>query len=112
MLLGGAGGFALLGTDNALLFTVGVAVGYGMGWAWPGLFNYAVSHRYEAQAAAATGITQTGVYVGGVFGPLLFGFVADEYSYQAAWLMAAASALIAAAGMQMGRFLVARDGRR
>ena len=111
MLLGGAAGFALLGTDSALLFTVGIAIGYGMGWAWPGLFNYAVSHRYEAQAAAATGITQTGVYVGGVFGPLLFGFLADEVSYQAAWMMAAASALIAAAGMQVGRFLVARDER-
>ena len=111
MLIGGAGGFALLGTESALLFSIGVAVGYGMGWAWPGLFTYAVSHRYEASAAAATGITQTGVYVGGVFGPLLFGFVAAEYSYQAAWLITAGCALVAAAGMQLGRVLVARDGR-
>ena len=39
--------------------------------------------------AAATGITQTGIYVGAVLGPLVFGVVA-EGGYGGAWIMAGA----------------------
>ena len=99
----GVFGFAFLGAGNMMLFVIGVTIGYGAGWAWPGIFNDAVSQRHLTAAAAATGITQSGVYVGGAVGPLLFGFVVEHHSYEAAWMMAAVSGAIAATGVHIGR---------
>jgi len=108
MMAGGVLGFAFLGTDSLVLFSFGVAIGYGLGWAWPGLFNYAVAQRHLAAPAAATGITQSGVYIGGAAGPLVFGLVAENHSYGLAWLLTAASAAIAATGVHIGRRLLER----
>ena len=38
-----------------------------------------------AAPAATTSVTQAGAYLGGVIGPLLFGFVAERGSYTWAW---------------------------
>ncbi|MFQ5381265.1 MAG: MFS transporter [Dehalococcoidia bacterium] len=110
MMAGGVAGFAFLGTGSLLLFALGVAIGYGLGWAWPGLFNYAVAQRHLAAPAAATGITQSGVYIGGASGPLVFGLVAEHESYALGWGLTAISAAIAAAGVHIGRQLLDRRG--
>ncbi len=73
------------------------------GWAWPGLMNFAVTKRYPHAPAAASSITQTGVYAGGAVGPIAFGLIADHGGWNAAWIaacaaMAAAAALIVLAG--------------
>lgn len=78
---------------------IAVVVAFGAGWGWPALFNYAVVRTNPLAASAATGITQTGVYVGVFSGPIAFGFVVENYSYQAAWIMISCSMLIGSAIM-------------
>lgn len=85
----GALGFVALAFSAwlpALLF--GTVVGFGAGWGWPGLFNFAVVRLNRNAPAAATAVTQTGIYVGGVVGPAAFGAVAGNASFTAAWAMA------------------------
>jgi MFS family permease len=103
MLASGAGTFALLATGQPWAYVVAGPAGFCTAWAWPGLFNLAVVQANPSYPAAATGITQTGTYIGAVSGPLLFGVIADHTSYPVAWLVAAAFALIAAAVMGVGQ---------
>jgi predicted MFS family arabinose efflux permease len=83
---------------------------FGGGWGWPGLFNFAVVSRNPQAPAAATGLTQTGVYLGGTGGPLLFGVVAESIGYQTAWLGASVFGLIACTAVLMGRRMLLRAG--
>ncbi|MGK2929914.1 MAG: MFS transporter [Acidimicrobiales bacterium] len=103
LLLGGAAGYLLLAPGQVVTHLLGAAVAFGSGWAWPGLFNLAIVRLNPAAPAAATGITQTGVYAGALAGPVLFGLVVESAGYGLAWTLAAASSLIAAAGMVHGR---------
>jgi MFS family permease len=102
MLALGAGAFGLLATGQPWAYALAGPAGFCTAWAWPGLFNLAVVQANPSHPAAATGITQTGTYIGAVSGPLLFGVLADHTSYPAAWLVAAALALVAAAVMAAG----------
>ena len=70
---------------------IGAILAYGLGWGWPGLFNLAIVRNNTVAPAAATGITQSGVYLGAVSGPLIFGSVVDDIGYPAAWLGAGAA---------------------
>jgi cyanate permease len=99
----GAGAFALLAVGEPWTYVVAGPLGFMTAWAWPGLFNLAVVRANPTRPAAATGITQTGTYVGAVSGPLLFGTIADHAGFGTAWLVAAAFALAAAVAMLWGR---------
>ncbi len=68
---------------------------FAAGWGWPGLFNFAVVARNRRAVAAATGITQGGVYVGASLGPVAFGLLASGSSFEVAWITTAAFALLA-----------------
>lgn len=103
LLLGGSAGYLLLAPGTVPTHLLGAAVAFGSGWAWPGLFNLAVVRLNPSAPATATGITQTGVYVGALTGPVLFGLVVDTFGYGPAWVCAAASSVIAAGGMVHGR---------
>ncbi|MFJ6196567.1 MFS transporter [Micromonospora sp. NPDC092111] len=109
MLLVGAVGLGLLAVAGAAPLTAGVVLGFGLGWAWPGLMNFAVVRLHPQAPAAATSITQTGVYAGGCLGPLGLGALAGAAGYPAMWLTAAVAMLAAAALMLTGsRMLVRR----
>ncbi|MER7439880.1 MFS transporter [Micromonospora avicenniae] len=108
MLLVGAGGLGLLATGGAVPLVAGVVLGFGLGWAWPGLMNFAVVRLHPQAPAAATSITQTGVYAGGCLGPLGLGAVAARIGYSAMWGTAALSMLAAAALMLTGSRLLTR----
>ena len=101
----GAAGLALLAVPGGSALVVGTVIGYGLGWSWPGVLNFAVVRLNPAAPAAATSITQSGVYVGGCVGPLLFGLLAAN-SYPTAWLAAGTTMLAAAALMLLGRRLL------
>lgn len=97
-LLGCGGvGVALLGAPARPTLVIGVLIGFGLGWSWPGLLAFAVVRRYPRTPAAATSITQTGVYAGASIGPLSFGLLATHASYPVAWLAAGVAMLAAAA---------------
>ena len=103
LLAGGAIGYLLLAPGTVPTHLLGALVAFGSGWAWPGLFNLAVVRLNPSAPAAATGITQTGVYVGALTGPILFGIVVDAAGYGLAWLLAALASGLAAAGVAYGR---------
>lgn len=113
MLLGGAVAFVALAAGSAgsgltLVHVLATPLAFGAGWAWPGLFNLAVVRANPGAPGLATGITQTGTYLGAVSGPLAFGLIAERASYGAAWLLAAAMALAAASLMVAGRASLVR----
>ncbi|MBQ0902626.1 MFS transporter [Micromonospora sp. U21] len=108
MLVVGAGGLGLLALTGVVPLVAGVVLGFGLGWAWPGLMNFAVVRLHPQAPAAATSITQTGVYAGGCLGPLSLGPLAAHLGYPTMWTTAAVSMLLAAALMLVGSRLLTR----
>jgi predicted MFS family arabinose efflux permease len=96
LLAAGSGGFALLATGAVAPFVAGVFVAFALGWGWPGLFNLAVVDLNRNAPAAATGVTQSGIYVGAAAGPAAYGIVSAELGYSAAWAVSGALCLAAA----------------
>jgi MFS family permease len=109
MLLLGAFAYAGLASQRQALLVPAALAGFGGGWGWPGLFNFVVVLHNRKAPAAATGITQSGAYIGGFVGPIVFGFTAERVSYSAAWLLAACLALLGAAAMVTGRHILQRE---
>lgn len=99
----GAGGLALLAVPGTPALVIGTVLGFGLGWAWPGLLQFAVVRLNPSAPAAATSIVQTGVYGGGFIGPVGFGFLAAQFSFPVAWLVGAVTMLVAAVLMAVGR---------
>ncbi len=88
----GAGFMGLIGmaSGHKAAFAVGAILAFGFGWGWNGLIHYVVSHRAHPFTARATGITQSGTYLGGTLGPLIFGFIFTHYGPGIGWSLAAA----------------------
>lgn len=109
LLTAGAAGLALLAAPGTTALVAGVVLGFGFGWSWPGLMNFAVVRLHPQAPAAATSITQTGVYAGGCVGPLALGAVATGAGYSAMWTVGAVSMLVAAGCMLLGSSLLRRQ---
>jgi MFS family permease len=108
----GAVGLVLLAVPGTVALVAGVVLGFGLGWSWPGLMNFAVVRLHPQAPAAATSITQTGVYAGGCIGPLGLGAVAAAAGYPAMWLVAAVAMVSAGALMLLGSRMLSSSGRR
>lgn len=104
----GAVGLLLLAVPGRFPLVVGVVLGFGLGWSWPGLMNFAVVRLHPQAPAAATSITQTGVYAGGCVGPLGLGALATAGGYPAMWIAAAGMMFLAALLMLAGSRLLRR----
>jgi predicted MFS family arabinose efflux permease len=103
MMLGGAVGFALLAVaDDELLLVLGTALGFAAGWGWNGLLVHAVVQHNLAAPAAATGVTQSGLYVGGMTGPLAFGLLSLRQGFAAGWWLGVALLCAAAVATTVG----------
>ncbi|TFV63820.1 MFS transporter [Geodermatophilus sp. DF01-2] len=102
-------GYTLLAAGPVPLFVAGSVLAYGAGWAWTGLFHFAVIRDNRGAAASVTGFVQTGLSLGAASGPLLFGIVAQAASYSAAWLTAAALSLAGAVTVRISRRMVRRS---
>jgi MFS family permease len=106
----GALGFVLFGlAPSTLTRLIGTVAAFGAGWGWNGLFVFAVVRGNRQAPAAATGITQLGVYVGGVVGPLVFGLIVQHLSYYLAWFAGAVSLGAAGCFVVLGARLLRRD---
>jgi MFS family permease len=107
MLAGGAAGAAVFLFELPWLMPIGTAAAYGLGWAWPGLMNHAVTKRYADAPALATSVTQTGIFLGGVFGPIGIGLIVEHAGWSAGWITVVAclcgSALFIVAGSMLAR---------
>lgn len=111
MLVLGAVGYACYSTEIPWLLVVATPLAFGAGWGWPGLFNLAVVRENPHAPGLASGVTQTGTYLGAVTGPVVFGAIAESSGYRVAWLVASAAALAAAVAMWAGRSMVRRARR-
>jgi MFS family permease len=89
-------GLGLLAVDSLVALVIGVLLAFGLGWCWPGLLAFAVVRLRPHAPAAATSVTQTGVYAGAAAGPLGFGILVSHTSYGVAWLAAAIAEALAA----------------
>jgi MFS family permease len=107
----GAIGLVLLAVPGTPALIVGVVLGFGLGWSWPGLLNFAVVRLHPQAPAAATSITQTGVYAGGCAGPLALGAVADRAGYPAMWTVGAIAMVGAGALMVAGSRMLSSSDR-
>ncbi len=90
------GAVAYLGLAQAGAFgwlAASSIIAYVAGWGWPGLIHLAVVRASPGAPAVATGGLQLGLYAGGVFGPIAFGWIARTAGYDRAWTAAAISAL-------------------
>lgn len=94
----GAAGLALIAVvDNVALAAVAVVVAFAAGWGWNGLLNAAVVRLNPDAPAVATGITQTGLYIGAVAGPPVFGVVFERVGATPAWFGAAGALVLGSA---------------
>jgi MFS family permease len=112
MLTVGAAGLVMLSQVSTATLILGVVLGFGLGWAWPGLMTFAVVRLHPQAPAAATSITQTGVYAGGCVGPLSLGAVAATAGYPTMWTVAGIAMLWAAAAMVLGSRMLQRHANR
>jgi MFS family permease len=110
LLASGAVGLGLLAVPGTVPLVAGVVIGFGLGWSWPGLMNFAVVRLHPQAPAAATSITQTGVYAGGCVGPLGLGAVATAVDYPTMWIVAAVAMVTASALMIVGSRMLSRHG--
>lgn len=94
-LLGG-GAMLAVASGTRTGFLLGTLCAFAFGWGWNALFNLVVALARPAGIAAATGITQTGVFLGGAIGPLVFAALIRVGDHDAAWI-AMATLMIAAA---------------
>lgn len=92
----GSVGMALLGVRVEAVHVVATLVAFGGGWIWPAFTNFAVVRRNPDSAAAATGVTQTGVYIGVFTAPLITGALIEWKGYGWMWLLVAAMAVMGA----------------
>lgn len=109
MLLVGGLGHALLGSQRLDMIIYGALLAFGLGGGWSGLFNLAVVVINPTAPALATGITQTGAYVGTAVGPFLFGSLVAQLSYAAAWRTTAGMLGLASVLALIGRNRVRRS---
>jgi MFS family permease len=111
MMVAGSTGFALLALayDRPWLLFVGAGLAFGLGWAWNGLFAFAVVHNHPDYPAAATGMVQSVMGMGSAVGPAAFGVTVSIASYAGAWIGAGASLALGAVFMLQGRRLLARS---
>lgn len=99
----GAIGVALLALPGTVPLLVGVVLGMGLGWSWPGLLQFAIIRLNPSTPATATGAVQVGVYAGGCLGPLCFGFIAMHFGFATGWILVAGAMVIAACVLMIGR---------
>ena len=96
LLAAGSVGFALMANDSAGVFVLGALVAFTLGWGWPGLFNLAVVDSNRETPGSASGVSQTGIYVGAAGGPAAFGALAAGAGYGTAWTAVAVTTLLSA----------------
>lgn len=101
LLAGGALGFGLLAIEQVGAFVLGALVAFTLGWGWPGLFNLAVVHGHRHSPGWATGISQSGIYIGAAGGPAAYGLLAHGIGYGPAWGVTAGLLVLAAATISL-----------
>lgn len=103
MQLTGMVGLAAIAAGHPILILFGALVAFSFAWGFNGVFWFAIVRLSPATPGAVSGTVMPGGMLGGVGGPLLFGWVVETFGFAAAWLTAAGWALTAGLLMLVGR---------
>jgi len=93
----------LVATGAAGMLVVGTIGAFAGGWGWTGLLFLTLIRANPEAPGALAGIGLAGLAVGNGLGPFLFGLVAQNVSFEIAWLGAAGSALVGALFLRLSR---------
>ncbi|MBY8862896.1 MFS transporter [Nocardia sp. CA2R105] len=104
----GAVAFLMLGLVSGAGYLIAAPVAFALGLGWPGLLLLVVVRENARAPGAATGIVNTGSYIGSIAGPAIFGLLAARFGYSAGWLFTASCLLAAAMTALAGRALLRR----
>lgn len=100
LLLIGGGVMLGLALDLSIgVFALLIVVAFATAWAWPGLMTYTVVTRNPNRPAAATGVTQAGVFFGSGSMPIVIGALVETRGFAAGWIVAALT--VASGGVLM-----------
>lgn len=102
LLLIGTVGIGMLATGNASTMVLGLALALPTAWGQPGVFWFSLVRAYPATPGRVTGVISPAASLGGVFGPLIFGAVAEAAGYRQAWVFVGALAMLASGAMLLG----------
>jgi MFS family permease len=100
--------FSLIAWLHGPMFATLVLVAFATGWGWPGLMTYTVVNANAGTAAASSGITQAGIFVGAGLGPIVLGWMAERFGFDVVWAavavaLAVATIVVAAVGRKATR---------
>lgn len=109
LLLSGSLGFFVLAAGGRPFLVIGTLIAFAGGWGWAGLLTFVVVRANPETAAVATGIANTGKYIGAALGPVIFGYLAEQASFVTAWT--AACVVLLAGGVLMGAIRLTPAGR-
>jgi MFS family permease len=106
----GSAGFLLLAVagESRLLLFAGVLLAFAAGWGWPAVIYFTAARNSGISPATATAFTLSGVYVGTVVGPPLFGVIAEHAGYSTAWVTGAATLAVGSVMTLVSRRLAGR----
>lgn len=106
----GAVSYVVLGLSEwPVLLAASTFIAFATAWGWPGLMLYTVVRLRRETPAASTGVVLAGTFVGGAVGPVVFGTLVEQASYQIAWITAAGLLVLAAGCAWLARRLLAAD---
>jgi MFS family permease len=96
MATAGSAGYLLLRAEPASVQAIGVVMVFTLSWGWVGLFQFLLSTINPANPGSATGLTDTGGYIGAFLGPIAVGLIASRWTFQDAWLVTFGFTLVGA----------------
>lgn len=105
-----AAGYALMAGGAAWMYVLGGQAALIFGWSWPALMVVALVRMNPHAPGLATAFVMSGLNLGAVVGPAVFGFVSDASSPSAALVVSALCALTAAALNVVGRLIQTQPG--
>ena len=109
LLTSSAGGYALMALGTAWAYVLGGQAALILGWSWPALMIVAVVRMNAHAPGLATAFVVSGLNLGGVFGPAVFGLMSDTMSPSAALLLCGIWALAGAAFNILGHLMQTRS---
>ncbi|MDF1595058.1 MAG: MFS transporter [Acidimicrobiia bacterium] len=111
MIAAGVIGFLLLSLDTVWALILGTFIAFGLGWGFNGVFWFAVVRLNDEAPGRASATVMVGGMIGGLVGPITFGWLADTFGYPTSWRVAALWAAIGAATIHLARRQILADSR-
>lgn len=104
MLAVGVVGHLLLSLGSQWAVILGCVVALGIGWGFTGVLFYSLAQLQPDNIGTRAGIVLMGGSLGGALGPLTFGAIVTNYSYEWAWLASASWMALGALVILVGQF--------